>query len=92
MTESERNDAYALKPFADESETLRVGDLTIENRTDQVSLYGSLDLTRDQAGLRRARELRRLADAVVQALETETDLPETIAEPARPQPTKNPFA
>jgi len=81
-----------LTPFADESEALRIGGLTIENRTDQVSLYGSLDLTRDQTGLRHARALKRIAEAVVRTLEAETDLPETIAEPELPRRTKNPFA
>jgi|tagenome__1003787_1003787.scaffolds.fasta_scaffold16887669_1 hypothetical protein len=91
MTRPEPGDAPALKPFADESEVRRIGDLTIENRTDQVSLYGSLDLTRDQSGLRHARALKRIVEAIVHALETQTDLPEAIAAPEPPERTKNPF-
>src|SRR3954470_8272648 len=40
-------------------------------KLDRVALYGSVDLTKDRAGLRRARELRALLEAVVSALERE---------------------
>ncbi len=39
-----------IDPFANESESLRLDDLTIENRTDKVSLYGSIEITRDKRG------------------------------------------
>ncbi len=44
-----------LKPFADDAASLSIGKLTIENGTDELSLYGSLDITRDQHGLAQAR-------------------------------------
>jgi hypothetical protein len=81
-----------FQPFADEAAALRIGGLTAENRRDRVSLWGNLDLTRDRAGLRRARELRALLDAVVAALEGEgEDLPERVAPPEPPTTVKNPF-
>lgn len=88
----EESDARTIEPFADESGAQRIGELSIENRTDRVSLYGSLDLTRDQAGLRRARDLKRILDAVVRALAAEAELPDTAAGPETPQQVKNPFA
>jgi hypothetical protein len=81
-----------IKPFANESESLGIGDLTIENRTDRVSVYGSLDLTRDNKGLEHARALRALLDKVVAALEAEKALPDTVAPPEPPETVKNPFA
>ncbi len=90
MPETEKK-ATRINPFADEAGAQRIGDLSIENRTDRVSLYGSLDLTRDQAGLRRAQDLKRIVDAVVRALAAETDLPETVAHPKKPQTVRNPF-
>lgn len=81
----------SIKPFANESDSLRIGELTVENRTDRVSLYGSLDLTRDKQGLAQARELRALLDAVVRALEGERDLPEHAAPPAPLKEVENPF-
>ena len=43
--------AKTLKPFADDSAASAIGGLTVENGRDRVALYGSLDLTRDRAGL-----------------------------------------
>lgn len=81
-----------ITPFADEAASTSVGGLTIENRLDRVSLYGSLDLTRDRQGLEDARRLRALLEAVVSALEGEGDrLPEK--DQGRPDVTEvpNPF-
>ena len=80
-----------ISPFANESESLEIGDLTIENRTDRISIYGSIDLTRDKAGLEHARMLKAVLDKVVQALETEKSLPDKIAPPDTPDEVANPF-
>jgi hypothetical protein len=82
----------AMQPFADEVTALQVGDLKIENRLDRVSLYGSLDLTRDKAGLRLARELHAVLGAVVAVLEREGDaLPEAVQTAQGEDTVKNPF-
>ena len=57
-----------FEPYADEAVTMRLGDLTVENRLDRVSLHGSLDLTRDRAGLEHARKLCALLEATVATL------------------------
>ena len=67
-----------FKPYANESDVIRIGAREIENRTDRVSLIGDVVLTRDQAGLALARELQALLKQVVQALEAEEKLPETV--------------
>lgn len=81
-----------LEPFANESQSLGIGDLTIENRTDRVALYGSIDLTRDKAGLAQARRLKALLDKVVATLEAARDLPEALPPPKKPGKVPNPFA
>jgi hypothetical protein len=81
----------SFRPFADESESIGIGGLTVENRLDRVSVYGSLDMTRDREGLANARVLKALIDRVVRALEAERDLPEKIAPPLAPAKVKNPF-
>lgn len=79
-------------PFADDAAVRTVGDFSIENGTSRIALHGSLDITRDREGLRRARDLRAILDAVVSALEGE-DLPEAVAdEPEAETAVKNPFA
>jgi hypothetical protein len=81
-----------FEPFADDASVRTLGGLSFENGRDRIGLHGSLDLTRDKAGLALARELKRTAAAIVAALES-ADLPEAVAEPEpAPQPVKNPFA
>lgn len=67
-----------LQPFENESQTLNIGDLTIENRLDQLEIYGSLAITRDQAGLVLAQQLKALLDAAVAHLQLASDLPARI--------------
>ena len=47
-----------IQPFANESDVIRIGGLEIENRLDRVSITGGLVITKDQAGLVLAQELR----------------------------------
>jgi len=79
-----------IHPFANESESIQYGDLTIENRTDRVSIYGSIDLTLDKPGLDHARRLKAILDLTVTAME-KVDLPDSIAV-IEPETVKNPFA
>jgi hypothetical protein len=81
-----------LSPFANESESLGIDELTIENRTDRVSIYGSIDLTRDKEGLAHARTLKALLEKVVQVLEADRHLPDKLPPPEPPESVKNPFA
>ena len=78
-----------MQVFQNESESEEIGKLTIENRTDRISIYGSLEVTRDQAGLASARELKAMVDAIVAFLESEK-LPERISMRAATE-VKNPF-
>lgn len=79
-----------IKPFQNEEESIAIGDLTIENRLDRIELYGSIQITRDKAGLQRARELKQLLDATVKALQAEKDLPDQVAA-IPPDKVRNPF-
>ncbi len=82
----------SLEPFADEATSLQIAGLTIENRLDRVSLFGSIDMTKDRDGLRRARELRALLEAVVAALEREGDsLPAAVEVGKKTDTARNPF-
>lgn len=79
-----------LIPFANESDSLGIGGLTIENRVDRISLYGSLDITRDKEGALNAEKLKSLFDAIVVALGSE-ELPDQISVRAMEE-IENPFA
>lgn len=76
-------------PFANEQDNLALDDLTIENRLDRLEIYGSLQITKDQTGLRLAKELKEIIDAAVHALEGET-LPDQLPSPDIER-VKNPF-
>ncbi|WP_375465065.1 hypothetical protein [uncultured Methylobacterium sp.] len=100
MSKRKTNDAGAhdarpepdFTPFADASTVRTVGALSFENGPDAITLHGSLDLTRDRAGLDRARAVKVTLDAIVEAL-TRAELPEAVAETAAPPAqVKNPFA
>ena len=78
-----------FKPYANESDEQEIGNLKIENRLDRITLYGDLDITRDQAGLAGARDLKALIDGIVTVLEGEK-LPEIMPAPVVKK-VKNPF-
>jgi hypothetical protein len=64
-----------MKPFKNESESITIGQLTIENRLDQVEMYGSLSITRDQTGLALALKLKSVLDATIDHLQHVSNLP-----------------
>jgi hypothetical protein len=78
-----------IKPFKNESDVILIGELNIENRVDRLSIFGSLDITRDKDGLANAKYLQSFINAAVSALESE-DLPDQIAV-AKDDSVKNPF-
>ncbi|MFA6143805.1 MAG: hypothetical protein WCW84_04820 [Sulfurimonas sp.] len=70
--------AKLLNPYQNETTSLLIGDLTVENRLDRISLYGSLDITKDQIGLTDALQLKDIIDSIVDTLQKENNLPERI--------------
>lgn len=79
-----------FRPFKNETDCLQIGDdLTIENRVDRVSIFGSLDITLDKEGLEAAKQLKTILDLTVATME-KTDLPDRIVL-AQPETVKNPF-
>jgi hypothetical protein len=79
-----------FRPFKNEADCVQIGeDLTIENRVDRVSIFGSIDLTLDKGGLKAANELKAILDLIMAEME-KTDLPERIAVVGS-ETVKNPF-
>ena len=79
-----------LSPFANEADAFAIGGLSIENRVDRISIYGSLDITRDREGLAYAERLKLLVDAIVATMKG-AHLPEVISIKP-PEQIENPFA
>lgn len=79
--------------FANESEATEISNLKIENRTDRISIYGDIDITRDEAGLTNIRKLQAIindAENILTAERNAGKLPKTITLVA-PTEVENPF-
>lgn len=71
-------------PFANEADVMRIGDLTLENRVDRITVSGDVDLTADVEGLARARRLQAVLQDTVAALEARAaagELPDELPPP-----------
>lgn len=64
--------------YENEIDSFLIDDLTVENRFDRISLYGSLDITRDRLGLEHALKLKQIIDASIEALREDKNLPEQV--------------
>ncbi|MGK5080070.1 hypothetical protein [Janthinobacterium sp. HLX7-2] len=72
--------AKKFVPYANESDVLEIGGLSIENRIDRISISGDIDLTRDKPGLALAKQLQKLLGDVVAQLEQQA-LPDALPPP-----------
>ena len=84
-----------FKPYSNDDDVLNIqGDaLSVSNGTTRVVLNGTLELTQDQRGLKAALALKEAIDAVVAALQAQTNLPAKVKdEPdTKPGVVQNPF-
>ncbi len=79
-----------FEPFADDTASIALGGLTVENGTDRIAIYGTLDLTRDKPGLAVAKELLAFLAAAIKMMETH-GVPDKVAPPINTVAVKNPF-
>ncbi|MEZ7503082.1 MULTISPECIES: hypothetical protein [Psychrobacter] len=59
-----------IDPFANNHQSMQVGDLVIENQKDKVIIYGDIDLTLDASGYEHAQQLHELMSRVINAFES----------------------
>lgn len=78
MAVDKEEEGIMFKPYQNGVESHAIHDLTLENDEDCVSVYGNLQLTKDQAGLKAAKALQAYLNEIVEFLEQEEDLPEHI--------------
>ena len=79
-----------MKPYGRET-SITISGLTIETDPTVLSIYGSIDLSRDQAGLEALRNLRAILDEAEAVLMADKNLPDHL--PPRPDGPErdNPF-
>ncbi|KXU84779.1 hypothetical protein CI15_20955 [Paraburkholderia monticola] len=84
-----------FKPYSNDDDVLNIqGDaLTLSNGTTRVVLNGTLELTRDQRGLKAALALKEALDAIVANLQAQADLPAKVKDEPDEKPgvVPNPF-
>lgn len=78
-----------FSPFQNESDCMQIGELNIENRIDRVSIFGSIDITLDKAGLDVLMELKTIIDSTLAEM-AKIDLPDKI-DIAPVEIVENPF-
>lgn len=86
-----RTSTSPLTPFANEKDVCSIGGLTIENRIDRVSIYGSLDVSGNLAGQAMVTALKGLVDSVTTSLLNAKNLPDKVVVDEVTE-VRNPFA
>ena len=56
-----------IDPFANDHQSMQVGELIIENQTDKIIIYGDIDLYLNETGLEQAKQLHELTSKILQA-------------------------
>ena len=77
-------------PFDNEKTSCSIDGLTIENRLDRITIYGNIDITRDQQGLVNALQLKALLDRAILTMQQDHHLPAQIVF-SQSTMVKNPF-
>lgn len=80
---------HVIKPYDNEQQVVQINGLTIENRVDQLSIYGTVNLTRDKVGFQKLLELKTIIDDAYKILCNE-ELPAAIII-EKPKKVPNPF-
>lgn len=85
-----------IDPFANDSQSMQIGELVIENQTDKVIIYGDIDVTFDQSGFDAAKQLHELTSNIIKAFERDDSyLKNTLSskdnDDSQDHEIKNPF-
>ena len=76
--------------FADDCSSYTLDNLTFENNADRLSVYGDMQIPRDQQGLQQLLVLQSLINQAVIALQADATLPEQLPS-AKHTEIDNPF-
>lgn len=59
-----------IEPFANNHQSMQIGELVIENQKDKIIMYGDIELTLDVSGYQQAQQLHKLTTEIMQAFES----------------------
>jgi hypothetical protein len=81
-----------FKPYADDTSCLTIGDWTAENHPDRICVFGSIDITRDKAGLAAALKIEGILRSIVAELQADGELADSVKDDrVAPVAVANPF-
>ncbi|WLP94392.1 hypothetical protein [Psychrobacter sp. M13] len=58
-----------IDPFANDHQSMQIGELTIENQTDKIIIYGDIDLYLNEIGFEQAKQLNELTSKILKHFE-----------------------
>ncbi len=58
-----------IEPFANNHQSMQIGELVIENQEDKIIIYGDIDLHFDDSGHQQAQQLHELTTKILQDFE-----------------------
>lgn len=58
-----------IDPFANNHQSMQIGELVIENQEDKIIIYGDINLVFDDAGYQQAQQLHELTSKILLAFE-----------------------
>ncbi|MDD3595594.1 hypothetical protein [Sulfuricurvum sp.] len=64
--------------YENDTDGFTTGNLKITNGFERICIEGTLEITKDRAGLEAALKLKRAVDAAIDALKRDRNLPESI--------------
>ena len=64
-----------FQAFADDCSSYTLGNLTFENNADYLSVYGDIQIQRDQQGLQQLLALQQIINQAVTDLQADAALP-----------------
>lgn len=56
-----------IDPFANNHQSMQIGELTIENQTDKIIIYGDIDLYLNDVGYEQAKKLHELTSRIIES-------------------------
>lgn len=63
-----------IDPFANDHQSMQIGQLIIENQQDKIIIYGDIDLTLDKLGRQQAQQLHDLTSKIIQVFDKKADI------------------
>ena len=61
-----------IDPFANNHQSMQIGELVIENQEDKIIIYGDINLVLNDTGYEQAKQLHELSGKILSDLESKS--------------------